>query len=109
MKRATREALGLAVRLAADGKADEAMGVLERKLKQLYTGDAIEDIVSLSLHASVICEGGLKDDRRARRILRRALQYAPTDTRTLLSLARLYLKAGKFRVARELLSRRRET
>ena len=99
----------MVVRLAADGKADEAIEVLAWKLKQLATGDAIEDIVSLSLHAAVICEGGLNDDRRARRILRRALQRAPTDTRTLLSLARLYQKAGKIRVARDLLNRRRET
>ena len=109
MKKATGQALRVAVRLAANGKADEAIGVLEWRLKQLAEGDAIEDIVSLSLHASVICEGDLNDDRRARRILRRALQHAPTDTRTLLSLARLYLKHGKFRVARDLVNRRRET
>ena len=73
MKKATGQALRVAVRLAADGKADEAIDVLEWNLKQLAEGDAIEDIVSLSLHASIICEGGLHDDRRARRILRRVL------------------------------------
>ena len=109
MKKASRESLTLAVRLAAEGKADEAVGVLEWRLTQLDPGNAIEEIVLLSLHASVICEGGLNDDRRARRILRRALQHAPNDTRTLLSLSRLYLKAGKKRIANDLLNRRRET
>jgi Tfp pilus assembly protein PilF len=109
MKKATGQVLRVAVRLAADGKADEAIDVLEWNLKQLAAGDAIEDIISLSLHASVICEGGLHDERRARRILRRALQHAPTDTRTLMSLSRLYQKVGRFSVARDLLNRRRET
>jgi Flp pilus assembly protein TadD len=109
MKKATGQTLRVASRLAADGKADEAIVVLEWHLKQLAAGDAIEDIVSLSLHAAILCEGGLHDEGRARRILRRALQHAPTDTRTLLSLSRLYQKVGRFRVARELLNRRRET
>jgi hypothetical protein len=109
MKKATGQSLRVASRLAADGKPHEAIDVLEWELKQLATGDAIEDIVSLSLHAAIISEGGLKDDRRARRILRRALRFAPTDTKLLICLARLYQKFGKTHVARDLLNRRRET
>jgi predicted Zn-dependent protease len=109
MKKATGQALESPFVSPLTGKADEAIDVLEWKLKQLEPADAIEDIVSLSLHAAVLCEGGLHDDRRARKSLRRALQHAPTDTRTLLSLARLYLKAGKKRIASDLLNRRRET
>jgi cytochrome c-type biogenesis protein CcmH/NrfG len=97
------------VRLAGDGQTDEAVDLLELTLEGLEADGTIEEIVLLSLHAAVLCEGGLHDERRARRILRRALQHAPTDTRTLLSLSRLYLKDGRFRVARDLLNRRRET
>src|SRR5437016_9312943 len=68
MKKATGQTLRVASRLVVDGKADEAIDVLEWNLKQLAAGDAIEDIISLSLHAAVISEGGLHDERRARRI-----------------------------------------
>ncbi len=108
MQKATIEALRSSVRLTSGGKPDEAIDLLEAAFNQLVVANASQDVLFLSLYASILCEG-LHDEGRARRILRRALQHAATDTRTLLSLARLYQKVGKFRVARALLNRRRET
>jgi Tfp pilus assembly protein PilF len=109
MQKSTIEAVRSSVRLTSDGKPNEAVDLLEAAFDQLVVAKAIQDTLFLSLHASILCEGSLHDEGRARKILRRALQYAPADTRTLLSLSRLYQKVGKFRVARNLLNRRRET
>ena len=109
MHRFTTEALRSSARLVGDGKAHEAIDVLEMAFQQAVEAHSIYDLVCLSLNSAIICEGCLKDDGRARRILRRALQYGPSETRTLVSLARLYYKLGKLNVARKLLARRRET
>jgi hypothetical protein len=103
------DVLRTSVRLAGDGKTDEAVDLLEGALNGLVSVAATGEISVLSRHAAILCEGGLKDDRRARRILRRALQHAPTDTGSLLSLSSLYLKAGRKRVARNVFDRRVET
>ena len=94
------DALRTSVRLTGDGKPDEAVDLLEGALKGLVSSPATGEISVLSRHAAILCEGGLRDDRRARRILRRALQHAPTDTG--ISLSSLYLKAGRKRVAKNL-------
>jgi len=86
------------------GNTHEALDILDAAIAQAENCGSVDDIVKLSVHASIHARGLRKSDLGLS-YMKRAVHFAPADLKVLFGLSAIYYELGRLALAKETLDR----